>query len=233
VHTLGALDDTAVIREIEHIVERSPLVLADGHHRFETACNYRDELRAAGQDVGGAGAIMTFVVELVDDELSIEAIHRVIDLPPATDLRAALADAFTVRELGPNTPDGIEDLERRMHDTHALGMIDSVGLALAIPHDDARAAVHAGEHPAVATTDAALVEALVAPRLPGAVWHYRHDAHAIGALVDKGAATAAILCNPVSVAQTRAAAVDRVRMPHTTTFFSPKPRTGMVFRTLD
>ncbi|HET9730252.1 MAG TPA: DUF1015 domain-containing protein, partial [Acidimicrobiia bacterium] len=74
---------------------------------------------------------------------------------------------------------------------------------------------------------------LVVPRLPDASWHYRHDAHAIGALVDKGAATAAILCNPVSVAQTRAAAVDRVRMPQKTTFFSPKPRTGMVFRTLD
>ena len=47
------------------------------------------------------------------------------------------------------------------------------------------------------------------------------------------AASAAILCKPVSVAQTRAAAVDRVRMPQKTTFFWPKPRTGMVFRPFD
>jgi hypothetical protein len=46
-------------------------------------------------------------------------------------------------------------------------------------------------------------------------------------------ATAALLCTPVSVAQTRAAALAGVRMPQKTTFFSPKPRTGMVFRTLD
>ena len=96
-----------------------------------------------------------------------------------------------------------------------------------------RAAALAGEHPAVAATDAALVEALVVPRLPGASWQYRHDAAAAAAAVDKGSASAAILCSPVTVAQTRAAAVDRARMPQKTTFFSPKPRTGMVFRTLD
>ena len=47
------------------------------------------------------------------------------------------------------------------------------------------------------------------PRLPEATWRFWHDAGAVAALVDKGAATAAILCSPVSVAQTRAAAVDR------------------------
>ena len=52
----------------------------------------------------------------------------------------------------------------------------------------------------------------------------------VAALVDKGAATAAILCSPVSVAQTRAAAVAGARMPQKTTFFTPKPRSGMVFR---
>jgi uncharacterized protein (DUF1015 family) len=48
--------------------------------------------------------------------------------------------------------------------------------------------------------------------------------------VRKGTARAAILCSPVSVAQTRAAATDRVRMPQKTTFFAPKPLSGMVFR---
>ena len=43
---------------------------------------------------GGASAIMTFVVELADDELCIEPIHRLIDLPTGTDVRARLANAF-------------------------------------------------------------------------------------------------------------------------------------------
>jgi uncharacterized protein (DUF1015 family) len=74
---------------------------------------------------------------------------------------------------------------------------------------------------------------MVVPRLPDASWEYRHDAPTVASLVDKANASAAILCSPVSVAHTRSAAVDRVRMPQKTTFFAPKPRTGMVFRSLD
>ena len=97
-----------------------------------------------------------------------------------------------------------------MRAEHGLGLVDARGLALAIPQAAARAAALADEHPAVAATDAAVIEALVVPRLADASWQYRHDAHGVAALVDKGAATAAILCSPVSVAATRAAA-DRPR----------------------
>ena len=232
-HEIAAVDDPEAIAAIRRVVGGSPVVLADGHHRFETALTYRDELRSSGVPPAGAAAIMTFVVELADDELCIEPIHRLLDAPSGTDLRAVLADAFEVRAAGANTPDGVDALEGAMRDRHGLGLVDDRGLALAIPHADARTAALAGEHPAVAATDTAVIEALVVPRLPDATWQYRHDAHGVAALVDKRVATAAILCSPVSVALTRAAAVDRVRMPQKTTFFWPKPRTGMVFRTLD
>ncbi len=232
-HEIAAVDDRDTITAIGRVVGAAPLVLADGHHRFETALNYRDELRSAGVAAGGAAAIMTFVVELADDELCIEPIHRLIEVPSGIDVRAPLADAFDVRDAGANTPDGVDTLQAAMRAEHALGLVDLRGLALAVPHPGARAAALTGEHPAVAATDTAVIEALVVPRLPNATWQYRHDARDVAALVDKRAATAAILCSPVSVAGTRAAAVDRVRMPQKTTFFWPKPRTGMAFRTLD
>ena len=220
-HELGAIDDPATIAAISNIVGDGPLVLADGHHRFETACNYRNELRANGDDVGGADAIMTFVVELVDDELCIEPIHRTLELPADVDIRVRLADAFDVRDAGAITPEGVERLVTAMREERALGLVDANGLALAIPRNRTDA------------VDAAVVEEQIVPLLPDATWQYRHDAHAIAALVDKGVVSAAILCSPVSVAQTRAAAEARVRMPQKTTFFWPKPRTGMVFRPLD
>ncbi len=201
VHTLGAIDDPAAIAAISDLVGSSSLVLADGHHRFETAINYRNELRTSGAAVGGADAIMTFVVELVDDELWIEPIHRLVDLPAGTDLRARLQDAFDVRDMGPISSDGIEALEAAMHAQHGLGVVDDRGLALAVPHAEVRATALAGEHPAVADTDTAVVEAVVVPRLADATWQYRHDAQAVAALVDKRVVSAAILCRPVSVAQ--------------------------------
>ena len=228
-HEIAAIDDPETIAAIRAVVGSAPLVLADGHHRFETALNYRNELRAAGTAPDGAGAIMTFVV----DELCIEPIHRLVDIAPSSDIRALLGDAFAVRDAGANTPDGVDALTASMRAEGGLGIVDGRGLALAIPRPDARSAALAGEHPSVAATDAAVIETLVVPRLTDATWQYRHDAQGVAALVEKGASTAAILCSPVSVANTRAAAVDRVRMPQKTTFFWPKPRTGMTFRTLD
>jgi uncharacterized protein (DUF1015 family) len=229
-HSLGAIDDPARIAEIGAQIGGAPVVLADGHHRFETACAYRDELRAAGRDVGDAGAIMMLVVELVDYELDIEPIHRLLELPDGVDLRARLADRFEIVDVAPYAADRVDDLQHAMADRHALGIVDRDGLALAVPRPDARANALAEEDPAVASTDAAVVEAMVKPRLPEATWRYWHDAATVAAQVDKGAVTAAILCSPVSVAQTRAAALDGARMPQKTTFFTPKPLSGMVFR---
>ncbi|HEY7440430.1 MAG TPA: DUF1015 domain-containing protein, partial [Acidimicrobiia bacterium] len=61
----------------------------------------------------------------------------------------------------------------------------------------------------------------------------RNDARMVAALVAGGAADAAVLLRPVDVGAIRAAAAAGVRMPEKTTFFAPKPRTGLVFRSLD
>ena len=55
----------------------------------------------------------------------------------------------------------------------------------------------------------------------------------MAAAVEKGNAQAAVLLRPVDVDTIRAAAAAGLRMPEKTTFFAPKPRTGMVFRSLD
>ena len=94
-HRRGRRPPLAVARHRpRHAPRRSPtpsarakLVLADGHHRFETAGNYRAERRAAGADDPGADAIMTLVVELAPDQLCVRAIHRLLTGVGAVDLR--------------------------------------------------------------------------------------------------------------------------------------------------
>lgn len=219
-HELHEIADPQHIAAIATAIGSAPVVLADGHHRFETACTYRDEIRAAGRPTDGADAILTLVVELVEDELWIEPIHRLIDLPDDVDLRARLADAFEITPAGPCTPEAIDALTTSMRRHGGLGLIDADGLALAVPRNRP------------AGPDSAVVEELVVPRIPEASWHYWHDAVTTASLVDKGEATHAILCSPVSVEQTRAVALAGERMPQKTTFFAPKPRTGLVLRPL-
>jgi uncharacterized protein (DUF1015 family) len=202
-------------------------VLADGHHRFETACAYRAERPA---DDPGADAIMALVVELAEDELWVAPIHRLVHDPVP---HARLAHAFAITPVGANTPDGVTALEHAMADADAMGLIDGDGLALLVPRVDVVTPLLEVEPPEARGADAAVFEVAVMPRLDGAPLEYRSDARAVADVVRRGDAGAAFLLRPVSVAEIRGASYAGVRMPQKTTFFAPKPRTGLVFRSLD
>lgn len=222
-HTLFVIDDPAAIAAISSAIDANPLVLADGHHRFETAFNYRNEQRTATATDPGADAIMALVVELADDQLCIQAIHRLAELPAGFDARGALSDAFTFETVASLAEAG----------DRGPVLIDGDGMAVLVAIDSVVNTALEGEEPAARNTDAAVIEQVVKPRWPDAVWVYRHDDDEIVNLVQNGTYTAGIVLRPASVATTRAAAFAGVRMPQKTTFFYPKPRTGMVFRKLD
>ncbi len=226
-HAAWPITNPARVDAIRDAVGSGPLVLADGHHRFETACAYRAERPT---DDPGADAIMALVVELADDELWVAPIHR---LAPEPVPRARLEHAFTITPMGTNTGDDVDALERAMADHGGMGLIDGDGLALLTPRADVVAPLLEVEPPEVRGADAAVFEVAVMPHLDGLPLEYRSDAHAVADVVRRGDAAAAFLLRPVSVADIRTASYAGVRMPQKTTFFAPKPRTGLVFRSLD
>ena len=229
VHELFRIDDPDQLAAVSAAVGAHTLVLADGHHRYETSCTYRDERPA---DDAGAGFIMIFVVELADDQLCVRAIHRLLHEVGDVDLRDALAPWFTVRPAGANTPDGVRALEAEMHAQRALGLVDRGGLALLLPRPELDAAL-SEQSAALHDVDSARFDVGIRAAVPDATLTYRNDARVVAAHVADGSADAAVLLRPVSVDTIRAAAAAGVRMPEKTTFFAPKPRTGMVLRTLD
>jgi uncharacterized protein (DUF1015 family) len=236
-HSLWRVDDPARVAAIADAVGSELVVLADGHHRFETANNYRRERRAAGFDDPGADAIMTLIVELAPNQLCVRAIHRLLTGVPRAgldggDLRAALSGPFFVHAAGPNVPEGVAALEVAMRDGGSLGLVDRDGLALLMPTVELEARM-AELPPELREVDSARFDAGVLPAVPGATLAYRNDAQTVASQVAKGNADAAVLLRPVTVDTIRAAAAADLRMPEKTTFFAPKPRTGMVFRSLD
>jgi uncharacterized protein (DUF1015 family) len=231
-HSLWRITDPAPVAAISAAVAGARLVLADGHHRFETANTYRAERRASAIDDPGADAIMTLVVELAPGQLCVRAIHRLLRGVGGADLRAALAGPFRVDAAGPNVPGGVAALEIAMRESGGLGLVDRDGLALLLPEAELEARMET--QPAeLRDVDSARFDAAVLPALPGVSLAYRNDAAVVAAQVDKGDADAAVLLRPVTVDTIRAAAAADLRMPEKTTFFAPKPRTGMVFRSLD
>jgi uncharacterized protein (DUF1015 family) len=221
-HELWVLDDPARIEALRSLLAPGPLVVADGHHRYETSLAYRDERRAT-DGAGGWDATLALVVELVEDELLVRPIHRLLSgLPAGVDLPTALGGHF---DTEPTTVD--HSLPARMAAAGALGLVlpDGHGHLLR-PRPGAFAAD-------VPDLDSARLAAALATLPPHQV-AYQHGAATVVRLVaEDPAVSAGVLLRPATVAQIAATASGGERMPPKTTFFWPKPRTGFVYRALE
>lgn len=216
-HEAWVVRDPRSIAPITELVARTPVVLADGHHRYQTARGYRDE----APNSRGTDAIMAYVVELSTDQMWVQAIHRALANLDGFSLREALRGSFTI------TPIDAVRLD-------TLTLVDRDGLARLEPHPDVAAAAAATEPDPVGATDAVLFEHAIASVLPqSADVRYPHGAHRLATWVAKGEIDAAVLLRPVTVDQIHRAAELDLRFPQKSTFFAPKPRTGFVFRALD
>ncbi len=220
-HTLWRVADPPTVSAISEAVAANPVVIADGHHRYETALAYRDERRAAGEGDGEADWLLCFVVELAADQLSVRPIHRLLaGLPPGFDVEEALLPWF---ERGPLVPAGAP----------VLAEMESTGaLALVLPDGTARLLVPRPEmFEGVADLDSSRIETALAG-LPAHEIRFQHGVDNVVESVTAGEASSGVLLRPATVAQIADNARTGERMPPKTTFFHPKPRTGLVFRLL-
>ena len=216
-HEAWVVSDPATCQTFSELVAASPVVIADGHHRFETALTYQRERDA---NDAGAGAILAYIVELAPKELEIRSIHRLIDAPPGVSVLDVLAPFFTLEQ----TPDVGAELAVVSRQRGALGVMTPQGQWLA--------RVRPAAFPdGVELDQVALATALTS--VEGVSARYHHDPATIVDAVNDGTAAAGVFVRPVSIEQIRGVAQTRTRMPPKATFFWPKPRTGIVFRPLD
>jgi uncharacterized protein (DUF1015 family) len=220
-HELWPITDRDHIGAIRAAVESEPVLIADGHHRYETALTYRAEQDAAGSGRPDDNFVMTLVVELAEDQLTVQAIHRLISgLPEAFDLPAALEPWFDVTPTEPAD----RTMAGRMSEAGALAVLTPLGAWLARPRAELNTA-------AAHDLDSSRLDVALAA-LPRHQVVFQHGWDNAAAAVAAGQAEAAILLRPVSVEQIAAIGRGGARMPPKTTFFWPKPRTGLVIREL-
>lgn len=217
-HAVWRVDEPGRVAAIAAAVGQSPVVIADGHHRYETSLAYRDERRAAGGS-GGAELALTYVVELVDDELTVRPIHRLLSgFPPGFDLLAALEPWF--EPAGSVNDDS--GVLAAMQEAGALAVVTPEGdVTLVRPRPEALGDADDLDSSRLGVALAALDQHRIV---------YQHGVDHIRAAVESGRAQFGVLLRPATVAQIEANAHAGRRMPPKTTFFHPKPKTGLVFR---
>lgn len=219
-HRVERVSDPARIAAIEAIIGSDEVLIADGHHRYSISRSYRDEQRAAGAGMNSAAEYtLTFVNELVADQLSIEAIHRVYRGIEFVQLRDTLAQSFDLAPAPRPTP----ALLAEMAELGRLVLLAPDGSAeWLIPKPEVFAEVRA--------LDGAYLEAALAAS-PAEV-SYQHGLAEVLQLVGSGEVTAAVLIRPTSLAEIQRTARERLLMPPKSTFFTPKLRTGFVIRAM-
>ncbi len=110
VHRIWPVTDIAVINQVTAAMAGKPVYIADGHHRYETALNYRDDLAAELAQRGEqlppehpANFVLMMCVSMSDEGMLVLPTHRLFrGLPPMTaeQLTAKLGDNFTTQPAG-------------------------------------------------------------------------------------------------------------------------------------
>jgi len=238
VHRAWPVGDPGVHEAVSELLEDSELLIADGHHRYETARTYAEE-------IGGDGEhrfTLACLVSLDDPGLSVFATNRLLhDLSSAQQesLRNTTLELF---DLEPVTETNL--IPDRGHGTIAFGYMDShhrkpYRLRLKNAQPLAEALPDASD--AFRSLDAAALETLI---LKGPLAMTNDDIAAKRGLsycsdfdetvrrLHAGEADAAFFLRPTPVEQVRAVADAGETMPPKSTFFFPKVLTGIVFNPL-
>jgi uncharacterized protein (DUF1015 family) len=219
-HIVERVTDPARLAAIADAVGAQPVLIADGHHRYAISRTYRDERRAIHGDNGAAELTLTYVAELVAEQLSIDAIHRLYSGVSADELLDLLAPSFTFEEAGP------------VHPSFATEVVSRAALCLVRPDGGG---VWLTPRPDVFADVRALDGAYLEHALAGSVAEvsYQHGVQNVVDMVAVGDAAVGVLIRPTSIVEIRRTADERLLMPPKSTFFTPKLRTGLVLRPLD
>lgn len=245
---LWAVTDETVIQQVMEAMQSKPLFIADGHHRYETALNYqRLRQQQAGSQTGlqPYDSVLMLLTQLEDTGLTVLPTHRVATtpLPTSERIKAILGHAFEFREFPFNTSTQqqarsqfLTSLRTEGENTPVFGLTRQgddryVTLTLKPAH---RPSTQASPR---AKLDVSLLQQLIVTRLcptqqeQEAILYTKDDHEALD-WVANGTGTGAFLLNATKVSEVQAVAAAGERMPHKSTYFYPKPLTGLVINVM-
>ena len=228
VHRFWTISDPAVIDAVAAAMRDRWILIADGHHRYETALAYRDERRAEGAGPGPWDRVLMGLTALDDPGLVVLPTHRLLTRWPE-----GAAERFAGREV--ESLDALlEALAKAPEDAPALGVLTPGRATLLTGTADA------GATPGERLDVAAIERDILIPHL-GAdqaklahdeVLSYTKDASEARELVESGAAAAALILCGIPKSAIAEVAEAGETMPQKSTYFFPKLLTGVAFHSL-
>jgi len=252
-HDVWAVSDERFIARMSSFLKKKTLYIADGHHRYQTALEYGKRLREAGHiddEDDPRNFTMMMIVEMENPGLSVLPVHRVLlnsESFNADSLLNGIETWFTITEVevpkGPRSGQVyhlVKQLERAGASTRAFGLFLADGRFLLLSWKsglDVEKEIDGEYSSAYKKLDVTVLQRLVIEK----VLHMPPDRESIQAnllftrdpleaveFVDSGPGAAAFLLNATRVDEVREVADHGEKMPQKSTYFYPKPCSGVV-----
>jgi uncharacterized protein (DUF1015 family) len=239
-HRMWSVDHPDVVQKIQKQLSSEILLIADGHHRYETALAFRQEYPQADH-------MLMLLVNMKDPGMSLLPIHRVLHGLSADRTERLLKDLSRYFETETAIPN-LADLQQRMEKTGqqqtVMGLYSHTGhyqLLRLKPEGLRKAKALLNTPPPSSPLDVDIFDQLVLEDLlelkGGASDRGNHilyikDPEEGVEKVKRGTAQMAFFLNPVNIQVVQKLAQEGIKMPHKSTYFYPKPLSGLVINAL-
>jgi uncharacterized protein (DUF1015 family) len=254
IHRVWSTSSEDIISQLQEALKDSKIYIADGHHRYETALNYRNEERARTGDRSGKAPfdyVMMMFVAIDDPGLVVFPFHRVLkglDEGFVSGIPGALSSIFSVKDYKVPSGQGREGCARLLSEMesanqYAFGMYsghENFRLFTLNADDEAIDKLVPGDMSLdKKRLDVTILHSVIfellglnADNRKADDIEFVRDENKVLEMVDSGEYQLAFFLNPTEVDSVRRIAENGEKMPQKSTYFYPKLLTGLVFRSI-
>ena len=245
-HRLWAITDKSEIEAISKAFADKKLYIADGHHRYETALNYRNYCRENGIGNGAEDYVMMMLVDMEHPGLLVLPTHRIVKGLADFDADTALdkcREYFDISEYSDKS--AIETELKKLYDNGEKAFAFYSGgdkwYSLVLREKGAVSSIIKDKSESWCGLDVSVLHTLLLERNFGIdaenmakqinLTYVKKLEDAISC-VDRGEAQCCFILNPTRVTEIRDVAAAGEKMPQKSTYFYPKLITGLVMNQL-
>jgi uncharacterized protein (DUF1015 family) len=239
-HKVWRLDSPEMIAKIQASLKDKNIFIADGHHRYEVACAFRQEMKKKLGAVSGEedfNYIMSYFTNAESRDLTIFPVHRLVKLPAQfnmADFKAALSECFHLEEVK-DKASFFFLMEKGGRTENVLGLYKEGRFwLLRLKNIRILDKMIADKPKEYRLLDVAILNSLILKNILKMSLEanedilYSPDAEQFIERVDNAKGYIAFLLNPVKMQQVSAVALTGNRMPPKSTYFYPKVLSGLV-----
>lgn len=247
-HKLWKIDDDSVISEIQDFLDEEILFIADGHHRYQTAINYSDEMRKKTGNTDEDASFkyrMVILVNMFDEGLAILPTHRLIkksdinidkvmnDIKKYFDVEEKHVD-LSSKDYGRISQEIKADIETK--EKHKFAVLSkNKYYVLTLKDEETMNEFSSDRSDVWRTLDVSILHKIVLENFMGIdednledhVKYTREDEKAVY-FVDEGEYDFSVIMNATKIDELKAVADEGEHMPQKSTYFLPKMLSGLV-----